>query len=65
MCAAKLYTCSLALLALGAAARAKPAANHWVATWGASPSAPSGDNLHPNDAGHKAMGEAVALALFQ
>jgi len=25
----------------------------------------SGDNLHPNDAGHKAMGDAVDLALFQ
>jgi lysophospholipase L1-like esterase len=25
----------------------------------------SGDNLHPNDAGHKAMGEAVNLGLFQ
>ena len=24
----------------------------------------SGDHLHPNDAGHKAMGEAVDLALF-
>jgi lysophospholipase L1-like esterase len=25
----------------------------------------SGDNLHPNDAGHKAMGEAVDLSLFK
>jgi lysophospholipase L1-like esterase len=25
----------------------------------------SGDNLHPNDAGHKAMGESVDLALFK
>jgi lysophospholipase L1-like esterase len=25
----------------------------------------SGDNLHPNDAGHKAMGEAVDLTLFK
>jgi lysophospholipase L1-like esterase len=25
----------------------------------------SGDNLHPNDAGHKAVGEAVDLALFR
>ena len=25
----------------------------------------SGDNLHPNDAGHKAMGDAVNLALFK
>jgi lysophospholipase L1-like esterase len=25
----------------------------------------SGDHLHPNDAGHRAMGEAVDLALFQ
>ena len=25
----------------------------------------SGDNLHPNDAGYKAMGEAVELALFK
>jgi len=25
----------------------------------------SGDNLHPNDAGHKAMGDAVDLALFK
>ena len=24
----------------------------------------SGDHLHPNDAGHKAMGEAVDLSLF-
>jgi lysophospholipase L1-like esterase len=24
----------------------------------------SGDRLHPNDAGHKAMGEAVDLSLF-
>jgi lysophospholipase L1-like esterase len=24
----------------------------------------SGDHLHPNDAGHKAMGEAVDLGLF-
>jgi lysophospholipase L1-like esterase len=25
----------------------------------------SGDHLHPNDAGYKAMGEAINLALFQ
>ena len=25
----------------------------------------SGDNLHPNDLGHKAMGEAVDLAFFR
>jgi lysophospholipase L1-like esterase len=25
----------------------------------------SGDNLHPNDAGHKAMGEAIPLTLFK
>ena len=25
----------------------------------------SGDNLHPNDAGHKAMGDAVDLAFFK
>jgi lysophospholipase L1-like esterase len=25
----------------------------------------SGDHLHPNDAGHKTMGEAVDLALFK
>ena len=25
----------------------------------------SGDNLHPNDAGYKAMGEAVDLGLFK
>jgi len=25
----------------------------------------SGDNLHPNDAGHKAMGSAVDLSLFK
>jgi lysophospholipase L1-like esterase len=25
----------------------------------------SGDNLHPNDAGYKAMGEAIDLGLFK
>ena len=25
----------------------------------------SGDHLHPNDAGYKAMGEAIDLALFK
>jgi lysophospholipase L1-like esterase len=25
----------------------------------------SGDHLHPNDAGYKAMGEAIDLSLFK
>jgi lysophospholipase L1-like esterase len=25
----------------------------------------SGDNLHPNDAGHKAMGDSIDLTLFK
>jgi lysophospholipase L1-like esterase len=28
------------------------------------PAYDSGDHLHPNDAGHKAMGDAIDLALF-
>jgi lysophospholipase L1-like esterase len=39
----KLYACSILLLALAAAAKEKPAATHWVATWAASPSAPGTD----------------------
>jgi lysophospholipase L1-like esterase len=47
----KLFQCSVALLALavapsplGAAAKDKPDANHWVATWATTPSAPSPDD---------------------
>jgi lysophospholipase L1-like esterase len=29
------------------------------------PAYDSGDHLHPNDAGYKAMGEAIDLALFR
>jgi lysophospholipase L1-like esterase len=46
----KLYACSVALLAfavapapLASAAKDKPDANHWVATWAVSPSAPGAD----------------------
>jgi lysophospholipase L1-like esterase len=35
--------CPIVLLAFAAAAKDKPAASHWVATWGASPSAPAAD----------------------
>src|ERR1039458_4965417 len=39
----KLYACAFALLTIAAAAKEKPAAMHWVATWAASPSAPGTD----------------------
>src|ERR1019366_874384 len=45
----KLYACSVALLVavspapLAGAAKEKPAATHWVATWAASTSAPGTD----------------------
>jgi lysophospholipase L1-like esterase len=29
------------------------------------PAYDSGDHLHPNDAGYKAMGESIDLALFR
>jgi lysophospholipase L1-like esterase len=29
------------------------------------PAYDSGDHLHPNDAGYRAMGEAIDLALFR
>lgn len=39
----KWYTCLMAVLTLTAAAKDKPASTHWVATWGASPSAAGSD----------------------
>ena len=30
-----------------------------------NPAFDSGDHLHPNDAGYKAMGESIDLALFK
>ena len=30
-----------------------------------NPQYDSGDHLHPNDAGYKAMGEAIDLAMFK
>jgi len=42
--------------------RVQEAGNQWIRT--GKTIGDSGDNPHPNDAGHKGMGEAVDRALF-